>query len=82
MSQQTIEVEIDPSGRVRPLDPRIPVPAGPALLTPLGTRVCESTSHTHTSMGDWHDLVGALAGSPNWREDPQMIQQRLRDDWR
>jgi hypothetical protein len=33
-------------------------------------------------MEDWHDLVGALAGSPNWREDPQMIQQRLRDDWR
>ncbi len=39
---QTIEVEIDAGGNVRPLEPRINVPAGRALLTPLPTVVDES----------------------------------------
>ncbi len=34
---QTIEVEIDAGGHVHPLEPRVSVPAGRALLTPLPT---------------------------------------------
>jgi hypothetical protein len=32
---QTIEVEIDAGGHVQALEPRVSVPAGRALLTPL-----------------------------------------------
>jgi hypothetical protein len=32
-----IEVEIDQSGHIRPVDPTIPLPVGRALLTPLPT---------------------------------------------
>ena len=38
MSTLTIEVEIDESGHVRAVNPRVSVPAGPALLTPLGAQ--------------------------------------------
>jgi hypothetical protein len=32
----TIEVEIDSKGRIRPIEPAEKIPAGRALLTPLG----------------------------------------------
>jgi hypothetical protein len=39
---QTIEVEIDAGGHVHPLEPRVSVPAGRALLTPLPTAAEET----------------------------------------
>ena len=82
MSTQTIEVEIDQSGHVRAVNPRVSVPAGPALLTPLGAqRRVPDHPATQGRPDDWHALVGALRASPNWCDDPQAIQDRLRDEW-
>ncbi len=59
------------------------IPAGPALLTPLGgQRLVPEHALPPAQLGDWHAHVGTLAGPPNWREDPQAIQDRLRDEWR
>lgn len=83
MSMQSIEVEIDAAGRVHAVDPQVAVPAGRALLTPLAPR---RTALEHGAPAerpdDCRSLVGALSGSPSWREPPQAIQDRLRDEWR
>jgi hypothetical protein len=31
---------------------------------------------------DWRTFVGVLSGSPSWREEPQTIQDLMRDEWR
>lgn len=77
MDPQAIEVEIDRAGRVHAVDPRVTVPVGPALLTPLQSRPSTSLP-TRGEREDWQALIGVLAASPNWREEPQQIQQRLR----
>ena len=82
MTLQTIEVEIDQAGHVRALKPSETVPAGPALLTPLGLHRTASLASPMPEAEDWHALVGMLQGSPNWRDEPQAIQQALRDEWR
>lgn len=83
MSTQTIEVEIDASGQVRAVNPGVPIPAGPALLTPLAApRPALDRRAGQGQTADWHALVGALGASPNWRDEPQAIQDRLRDEWR
>lgn len=38
MAAHAIEVEVDQTGRVRAVEPSVAVPAGRALLTPLGSR--------------------------------------------
>lgn len=80
MILQTIEVEIDEAGHVRSLKPGETVPAGPALLTPLG--LPRPVSSPVPEADDWHALVGMLRSSPNWRDEPQAVQQALRDEWR
>lgn len=82
MNTQTIEVEIDATGQVHAVDPRIAIPAGPALLTPLRPqRLAAQDEPPAPQLVDWHVFVGALSGSPNWRDDPQVLQDRLRDEW-
>lgn len=82
MTLQTIEVEIDQAGYVRALKPRETVPAGPALLTPLGSHRSASPASPVPGANDWQALIGTLQGSPNWRDEPQAIQRALRDEWR
>lgn len=82
MTLQTIEVEIDQAGHVRALKPSETVPAGPALLMPLGLLRSASSALPVSEADDWASLIGVLRGSPNWRDEPQAIQQALRDEWR
>ena len=83
MNPQSIEVEIDAAGQVHARDPRVSIPAGPALLTPLGaSRASSQPGSAPARADDWHALVGMLRASPNWLEEPQQIQDRLRDEWR
>ncbi len=83
MSTQTIEVEIDASGQVRAVHPGVPIPAGPALLVPLGaTRPPLDRCAGQSRAADWRALVGTLGASPIWRDEPQAIQDQLRDEWR
>jgi hypothetical protein len=84
MNTHTIEVEVDASGQVHAVDPQVPIPAGPALLTPLGLPRAAVQHGAVAGHGadDWRALVGALRGSPSWRDEPQAIQDRLRDEWR
>lgn len=83
MSTRTIEVEIDEAGLVHAVDPRVSIPAGPALLTPLGaSRGAPARDAATQPPEDWRALVGILGGSPNWREPAQTIQERLRAEWR
>ena len=79
MATHTIEVEVDQAGRVRAVEPSVIVPAGRALLTPLVRSGLRPDPH---AADGWRSLIGALQGSPNWRDDPQSIQQALRDEWR
>ena len=82
MTLQTIEVEIDQTGHVRPLKPNENVPAGPALLTPLGSHRTAPLAPRAPEAEEWHALIGMLQGSPSWHDEPQTIQQALRDEWR
>lgn len=41
-----------------------------------------AVNKTVTPQNDWSQWLGALKDSPNFNEDPQVIQQRLRDEWR
>lgn len=76
MAAHTIEVEVDQAGHVRAIEPSVAVPAGRALLTPLGSRPVVASP-----ADGWRSWIGALQGSPSWRDDPQAIQQALRDEW-
>lgn len=83
MNTQTIEVEIDASGQVHAVDPQVAIPAGPALLTPLGSQhLAAMQGQAPQRSADWRTFVGVLSGSPSWREEPQTIQDRMRDEWR
>lgn len=82
MNTQTIEVDIDANGRVHAVNPQVAIPAGPALLMPLGSQRGVVTHGEAGQGADWRALVGLLEGSPSWRDEPQAIQDRLRDEWR
>jgi hypothetical protein len=54
---QTIEVEIDATGHVHPLEPVQSIPAGRALLTLLGPTVEESLLLAEAALAeDWSKL--------------------------
>lgn len=82
MAAHTIEVEVDRTGRVRAVEPNVTVPAGRALLTPLVRSASRRVAAPPNAPDNWRSLIGALQGSPNWSDDPQAIQQALRDEWR
>ncbi len=80
MNTQTIEVEIDASGQVHAVDPRVAIPPGPALLMPLASQH-PVAKHDEARSADWRAFVGVLSRSPNWCDEPRAIQDRLRDEW-
>ncbi|MFA7241804.1 MAG: hypothetical protein WC091_16960 [Sulfuricellaceae bacterium] len=80
---QTIEVEIDPSGRIHPLEPLSFVPSGRAYLTLLPA----SDKQSSLESGSAAQALKLLA-SPRFVQrpaaNPVEVQQRiddLRNDW-
>ncbi len=83
---QTIEVEIDPSGRIHPLEPLSFVPSGRAYLTLLPASDKQSSPSTVESSSAAQALK--LLASPRFVQrpaaNPVEVQQRiddLRNDW-
>lgn len=85
---QTIQVEIDASGQIHPLEPLNFVPVGRALLTLLGTSdVIPAPTidvSAQFSAAGALELLDSLRFKQRPPADPQEVQQRieaLRDDW-
>lgn len=83
---QTIEVEIDPSGHIHPLEPLTFIPSGRAYLTLLPTTENEFRTQI-TGDGSAAKALEMLA-SPRFAQRPAAlpteVQQRineLRNDW-
>jgi len=83
---QTIEVEIDPSGHIHPLEPLTFIPAGRAYLTLLPA----PNKELRTSIAGEGSAAKALEllNSPRFAQRPaalaEEVQQRiseLRNDW-
>lgn len=81
---QTIEIEIDASGRIHPLEPLAFTPSGRALLTLLEKPAISSPSPVVGRAGD----ILALLASPRFANRPvagvEDVSKRiaaLRDDW-
>ena len=85
---QTIQVEIDASGHIHPLEPLNFVPVGRALLTLLGSNIdIPSLLMTEPAQSSAASAL-RLLDSPRFKQrpiaDPQEVQQRieaLRGDW-
>ena len=84
---QTIEVEIDPSGHIRPLEPLTFVPSGRAYLTLLPAAEKEFRATIISGDGSAAKALELLA-SPRFALRPTAladeVQQRineLRNDW-
>ena len=82
---QTIEVEIDPSGRIHPLEPLPVVPSGRAYLTLLPALDKQSSPTVESSSAA---QALKLLASPRFAQrpaaNPVEVQQRiddLRNDW-
>ena len=82
--KQTIEVEIDASGRIHPLEPLPFAPSGRALLTLLEKPAMADPSPVLGRAGDILDLLA----TPRYANRPvakaEEVRQRitaLRDDW-
>jgi hypothetical protein len=82
---QTIEVEIDPSGRIHPLEPLSFVPSGRAYLTLLPASDKQSSPTIENSSAA---QALKLLASPRFAQrpaaNPAEVQQRiddLRNDW-
>jgi len=83
---QTIEVEIDPSGHIHPLEPLSFIPSGRAYLTLLPAQ--DRESRTPIAGGSSAAKTLELLASPRFAQRPAAlaneVQQRiseLRNDW-
>ena len=81
---QTIEIEIDASGRIHPLEPLAFTPSGRVLLTLLDKPAISEQRHVVGRAGD----ILALLASPRFANRPvagtEDVSKRiaeLRDDW-
>jgi hypothetical protein len=88
---QTFEAEMQPNGMLHfsGFDHPKYDAIQKVLVTVMATEkktaakaVATATSKTVTPKNDWSPWLGVLKDSPNFNEDPQVIQQRLRDEWR
>ncbi len=83
---QTYEAELQPNGMLRFAPPSSPRynDIQKVLVTVLAREQVEPApsrpAQPHATNG-WGHLLGALKDSPNFRDDPVLIQQRLRSEW-
>lgn len=87
---QTFEAEMQPNGMLRFVG--FDQPKYDAIQKVLVTVMAQKEAPTKESKptaakqtqvaADWSEWLGVLKDSPNFNEDPQVIQQRLRSEWR
>jgi hypothetical protein len=84
----THEATLQPDGRLQFTDAAVHQDRRPrhVLMTFADEITGEATDRSNAetppvTATDWQGLVGVLADSPHWRDDPVAIQQGMRDEW-